>query len=442
MCPHFVLVCLALAACGKVETTSPDAGANSPPPPPSVVFHNLIGNGQTANAGLVAYQDGDGPWQLVTGTGGNYTFTVASGRYGLAVVCDRTSPAPGQGIPVSELTINYYAATDAAELALFADCVAIAPTAGPTPPAAVNVGGTLAGAQLGDTIDIATGAGTFDQADNGAAPITSWSATAEPGPGLLLARRLVQNRPVGLVFGPQTYAAGTPINVNFAQQVLPTEVGLTLDPTATAPIIETDYIAPSGLTLAVDAPPSTATTYRVLPPDKIGDGLSRIIERSNTNNTASRLVEHVFKTAAAQTLTLPATFLPRSAPTMTSPTPYPTYAVTLPKTTDPLYYRVTYSGTMPGQPTGLSFWALTYSAAWLTAAGKADADLDVELPDLSKLAGWKPSFALPTSQVSWNVQVDTGPARRLPYTVVPAAQGPIRQDGDVATDSESNGTLP
>jgi hypothetical protein len=440
MRPLFVPVCLAVIACGKVETTGPDAGANSPPP--SIAFHNLIGNGQTANAGLVAYQDGDGPWQVVTGTGGNYTFTVTSGRYGLAVVCDRTAPAPGQGIPVSELAISYYAPSDAAELALFADCVAIAPTAGPTPPAAVNVGGQLAGAQLGDTIDIATGGNAFDETDNGAAPITSWSATAEPGPGFLLARRLVQNRPVGLVFSPETYAAGTPININFAQAVLPTEVGLTLDPTATAPSIETDYIAPSGLTLAVDAPPSTATTYRVLPPDKIGDGLSRIIERANTNNTASRLVEHVFKAATAQTLTLPQTFLPKSPPAMTATTPYPSYAVTLPKTTDPLYYRVDYSGTMPGQPTGLSFWALTYSAAWLTAAGKADADLDVELPDLSKLAGWKPSFALPTSQVQWNVQVDTGPVRRLPYAVVPAAQGPIRQDGDVATDSESNGTLP
>ncbi len=41
----------------------------------------------TANADLLAFQDGDGPWTSVTGTGGVYRFTVRDERYGVAVGC-------------------------------------------------------------------------------------------------------------------------------------------------------------------------------------------------------------------------------------------------------------------------------------------------------------------------------------------------------------------
>ena len=44
-------------------------------------------NGRTANAPLVAFQDGDGPWTALTGTGGVYHATATGQRYGVAVGC-------------------------------------------------------------------------------------------------------------------------------------------------------------------------------------------------------------------------------------------------------------------------------------------------------------------------------------------------------------------
>lgn len=43
--------------------------------------------GQTDNAMLVAFQDGDGPWIALTGTGGVYHASPVSLRYGVAVGC-------------------------------------------------------------------------------------------------------------------------------------------------------------------------------------------------------------------------------------------------------------------------------------------------------------------------------------------------------------------
>ena len=121
------LALLALAACGKVEGAAPDAGGPADAAGPAMItLHNAIGNGQTANGALVAYQDGDGPWQVVTGTAGTYGFSVATGRYGLAVVCERTSPS--QGIPFNEVFLDYYAASDGAEHVIFSDCMESAPT--------------------------------------------------------------------------------------------------------------------------------------------------------------------------------------------------------------------------------------------------------------------------------------------------------------------------
>lgn len=420
---------IVLAACGKVENAAPDAPPHQGDAagPAMITLHNTIGPGQTANAAVAAVQDGDGPWQVITGTGGTYTFPVGSGRYGLAVVCDRTTPAVGQGIPASEVFVRYYATGDASELRVFSDCLAKAPTT-------VAVSGTTLGTQTGDTISVDSGAGGTQ------GPPGNWSIQAVAGPGILLGRRLTNNRPIGLLFNQVTYAAGATYTLDFTKQIFPTEVGMTPDPSDSNPFVSTMYIDGTGNQFIIDQPSNPVTTYRVLPPDKIGNGLSVLSELNITNNTASRSVEIAFKTPTARTITEPQTFAPASPPTLATSTPYPTYAVTLPRTDHPLAYDVSYSGTMPGTQNGLTAWTLLYSAGWLTASGKADAELASQLPDLSKLAGWKPAYALPATKVNWSVTAHTGPAHRLAGIVVPGA--PAIQDGDVVTTSQSSGTLP
>lgn len=426
LCP----VALALAACGKVESSAPDAGPihqGDAAGPAMITLHNAIGNGQTANAAVAAVQDGDGPWQVITGTGGTYTFAVASGRYGLAVVCDRTTPTVG--IPFNEVFVRYYATTDASELSVFSDCLAKAPIT-------VGVSGTTLGTQTTDTISVSSSVGGSE------GPPGNWSIQAIAGAGILLGRRLTNNRPIGILFNQVTFAAGATFTLDFTKQIFPTEVSMTPDPSDSNPLVSTTYFDEAGNEFIIDEPSNPVTTYRVLPPDKIGNGISVLSEINITNNTASRSVEIAFKTPTARTITQPQTFAPTSPPHLATSTPYPTYAVTLPRTDHPLSYSVSYGGTMPGTQNGLTSWVMTYSAGWLAASGKADAEFASQLPDLSKLAGWKPSYVLPATKVSWSVTVNTGPARRLAGIVVPAAQGPVVQDGDVVTSSQSSGNLP
>jgi hypothetical protein len=58
----------------------------------------LTNTSAAAGSGLawVAFQDGDGLWQTVDGVGGIYSFAVASGRYGVAFVCDLGDLVPAE----------------------------------------------------------------------------------------------------------------------------------------------------------------------------------------------------------------------------------------------------------------------------------------------------------------------------------------------------------
>jgi hypothetical protein len=89
----------AIAAVGCGSSSSPGApdapgvpGDGASPPAGNVtvkVFPDGVSSpGRvTANADLVAFQDGDGDWTQATGTGGVYAIPVASDRYAVAVGC-------------------------------------------------------------------------------------------------------------------------------------------------------------------------------------------------------------------------------------------------------------------------------------------------------------------------------------------------------------------
>ncbi|HEX3763780.1 MAG TPA: hypothetical protein VHW23_34025 [Kofleriaceae bacterium] len=63
--------------------------------------------GVTENVPLLAFQDGDGAWTPLTGTGGVYHATATGARYGVAVGC---------ADPDGSLTVYYQAVSDATEL--------------------------------------------------------------------------------------------------------------------------------------------------------------------------------------------------------------------------------------------------------------------------------------------------------------------------------------
>ncbi|MFO0695740.1 MAG: hypothetical protein U0230_19420 [Polyangiales bacterium] len=99
-----------------------------------------------ANASWVAYQDGDGPWQVVDGLGGRYVFPIASGRYGVAIVCAPTEPGAS-----TSATVVHALVTEADTLR--ARCTTAAHDA--------SVKGQVVGLAMGDDVAVsfATGSG-------------------------------------------------------------------------------------------------------------------------------------------------------------------------------------------------------------------------------------------------------------------------------------------
>src|SRR5262249_16789933 len=120
-----------------------------------------------ANSQLVAVQDGDGPWTVVSGTAGVYTAMVHSDHFGFTVACtgvlvSRVSPLCAA---ISEGTAWYAA-----------DC---------TPPTATvaTISGNVTGAAAGNAARVING---FDSVDVPAGT-TAYSLPTSPGPTRLFA---------------------------------------------------------------------------------------------------------------------------------------------------------------------------------------------------------------------------------------------------------------
>ncbi|MBK7071478.1 MAG: hypothetical protein IPH44_04160 [Myxococcales bacterium] len=98
--PRRPLLLLVLAACGGPAPAEPDAPAGLPDaavdaPEGTVaitVLRSLAFPDEPFAAQVVAYQDGDGPWQLAQGGGGHYVAAIAGPRYGVVVACEETAP--------------------------------------------------------------------------------------------------------------------------------------------------------------------------------------------------------------------------------------------------------------------------------------------------------------------------------------------------------------
>jgi hypothetical protein len=425
------LSCLLAVGCGKVSGAAPDAPGSSDAAggsgPTTITLKNYNIAGQVANTALVAVQDGDGaPWQAITGAAGVYTFPVTGDHYGLATVCAR--PAAGANSSLNAVDVSFYTVRDGTSRSSFDQCSLATP-------AKITITGTLTGTVTGDEISIADGTDGLS-----GDPISPWSISAVAGPGTLIAMRLTGQRPVSMLFQSVSFTANANYPLNFANGFLPTEAGLTLDPTGTSGnlLVSSSYLAADGRSFGIDFSSTPLTTYRVVPDDHIGNGLSQI-NQTSSDNTASRAVTRTFKTPVAQTLTLPPAFLAMSAPQITATTPYPILSTTLPRRDDALYYQVSYFGSAAKNL--FREWSLETSATWIAAA---PGNLVVAMPDLSKVAGWDASYALPATGISWTVAAGTGPARALPGIPAYGASGAQMisyQDGDETTRSSSNGSL-
>ena len=412
-----------VSACGEVTSRPSDASIDVSTGPATVTFTNQLGDGRAANIDLVAFQDGDGPWQVATGAAGAYTTTVTSGRFGVLWACKRASDG------AAFVNLGYYAVSDGKTRYAVSFCTIASPPR-------VKVSGTVAGAMMGDQIFISDGVSSSQ------GPPANWSLDAAAGAGTLIGMRLSNSRPVGMLLQHVQYAAGATFGLDFNQQFFPAESDLTEDPTAGTPVMTTYYRDEVGGIHRIDVSLTAVNKYRVVPADRVGNGVSLLYASGSAAN-ASRSIQRAFKNPVAQTMTLPATYLLSAAPRVTAMMPYPIVEVALPKRQGASYYEVNYSAF----PTTGKFqiWDVVYSAAWADAAGGNE--IASKLPDLSALPGWLADFGLGLAAAntrSWNATVATGPARLLPGTSMYVANGLSSAqpaDGDETTTSTASGTL-
>lgn len=403
-----------LVACGEVSSR-----VDGPPGdtgPVTVTFTTQRGDGAVANTGFVAYQDGDGPWQVVTGAAGVYTLTVASGRYGVLNACERAEDGS------TFVDVGFFATSDGAARFGFDQC-----TSASSP--RVPISGTVAGVPSDQRVFISGSASSLS------APPGNWSMPVLAGPGTLIGMRTAGERPLGMLFQRVTFAAGATFALDFGAEFFPAESQLTLDPTAANPFMMTTYIDENGFQHRIDVSSTAVTTYRVVPGDRVGNGVSLLTQTSGGGG-AFRNLQRAFKTPVAQTMTLPAAYLPASPPRFAATVPYPIAAVTLPVRAGASHYLASYFST-----NGLQFhgWDVLHSAAWVGAG----ASFESRMPDVSALAGWKAAYALVAEESpDWSVSIWTG--RVVPgaaaFGINGASTAPIL-DGDETTTSMTSGSF-
>lgn len=420
--PFVFLSLLLISACGDVSSPSgdPDAGPDGPDTgPKTITFTSELSDGTPANIELAAYKDGDAAWQLITGTAGVYTFQVTGQRYAIATACERVAGLTN----VTEVNVRY---------ATIADGLTRFDTDGCTVPAKpdlVSISGSVAAAPAGQAVRVSSGNGSATAANN------AWMLSVLPGAGTLMALSMTAttpSRPTSMLLRKASFAANSTFALDFSSGFFPAESSLTLDPTAVNRQVTTSYRDEEGGNHLIESNDG-APTYRVVPGDRVGNGLS-LLSLVSTDAGASRSIARAFKSPVAQTLTLPAAFVPTSAPVAVSSTPYPIFEAVLPRRSGVDFYRVFYTARV--SRTLVHSWDLTATAAWVE--GQAGNDITVRLPDLSSLAGWKPAYAL-TDTPSWTVT-----AASAPKAMVPGAASILRKlgDGEEASTSSYSGFVP
>ncbi len=433
-------LCFLLVACsssaplgsadGSVSPPTPDAPAPPADAPPGamtrITFTNQLVDGSAANAGFVAFQDGDGAWKTVAGAQGVYAFDVVGPRYGIAAACLRDSDGSGF------VTIGYFTVGEGAARYALDGC------AGDDDEDSVLVSGTIRNA--------APGAGFFITDGLDRRTVTApgpFTVAALAGAGTLAAISLDLTR---MSIQPASFSEGATLDIDAAGSFALAEAALTLDLDTQGYLMQTRYVDESGGLHRVDANQTAngfvATRYRAVPSDRLGGGINTIVENGESRSGLIQVVR-AFRAPVPQVLRLPAGYALDASPLIETNTPYPILAAKLPKRAGASHYTLSYERSSPRRQTS-STWILTFSAPYADAT--PGAALKSVLPDLSTLEGWKADYALGTDgTLFWVASVNGGPARLVPGAAPFRAHGrstAVAEDGDETTMANTGGSLP
>lgn len=412
----YAALAAAAVACGG-SSARPDGSPGGDPdgevPRPTEitirVFPELIPSytGRTDNASLVAFQDGDGPWTALAGTGGIYHATATGRRYGVATGC--SAPA-APGIP--GITVYYQSVAEGAEV-LANGCR----TAFATVHVSVEVQG-LTSSQIGEVwlgnrFSSAL-AGLTAEIDHptGSADLFVRSFDTAPGGNQL---------PVKLYRGPTLELTTNRImQVDLDALGAPPEIHpLTLIGLAPGDItfVNSSYATPNSevqqfplANQSFDGVPAQYVSIdaSMRQPDDVSNILVSVTGPLVGGQRTQRLIRAAMKTPTDKTLTLPPTWAV-AAPTMDrSSVPRATFTLPLmPSNLGTSDYLATFSN-----PSPLRSLSVYVSQGY--ALGNSS--VTITTPDLSSLPGWSASMALlSTAPVNWSLQwLDRNMRRETP----------------------------
>jgi hypothetical protein len=354
--------------------------------------------GVTANVPLLAFQDGDGAWTALTGTGGVYHATATGARYGVAVGC---------GLPDGGLTLYYQAVSDATDLPV-QGCFQL-----PADPASITVG-----VLNGDGRQSFVSLGAFGKPLAGSGSVTL--SVPRQKADVFVA---TQVGPDGAATDPKALRGVTlDVTANASLAVDLTEARaleshpLTIVDAQPAGSVETFAQVTSIFytqysygghivfrdTLAPGLPVTTNTQYRT-PAAAMRQAGEIMYARALTSGTTAaglsytRVVNIQTASAISLTMTLPEVFT-AAAPSVDS--------AAIPRATAQLPIRPATLGHALYQA---SFSTSNRTVAMIVRPGWAQSQsvVTVATPDLSQLAGWTVDMALlPGVDVDWSVLVD------------------------------------
>jgi hypothetical protein len=356
--------------------------------------------GRTANAGLVAFQDGDGPWTALTGSGGVYHAWVTGQRYAVASGCEAISETnPG----AANLNLYYQALSDTKEV--HADGCDDAN-------GLVHIKVDLQGAPAGDIIEVrfagrrAVGdAGSLLELDVPKGMVEPFARSYPPNGGIVVADK-------GFIAPTVDLQADQTLTYDFGGLGKPFEshplivTGLEADEQV---IVNSSYTTP---TSQIQYPVLTAfdevhDTYLTLDTAlrKPGDitNILALATQASAELEHTRYVRSAFKTIEAKTLALPASFTaapPRVVDATTSQ-----ITVTIPTAAPVLVnrdYGAVFSTTRSSDSASRGL-LVRVRPGWVGSA----LSVIVATPDLSGLPGWLAGMGLFTGKdVRWAIERD------------------------------------
>jgi len=361
---------------------------------------------------LVAYQDGDGPWQLAPApTGDVYSLPISSGRYAVAWTCVTNTGGTGgvTGLRQTDLFYSTVAEHPSLTRAIAARCTDRITTV------------TLSGVVSNLTASGRTLASYSDLSAVVSPTIGNYTLATPTGTRDLL----VMHTPILVGGGGVTdvaideaivqrglaVTANATANVDFttaaATQTFPVTVALTGNQRAT--VSTTLYTAGGTIAELVHDTAAPFETTSLAAAEMRG---SDVYDQSITVAALGQLatVSNATATPAAQTYVAPS---PLGGATATVPTttPYPEVKTTWAAYTNAIGYDWTVSQSLNGTacgagvPTCTVAWTADLTAGWIGSAPS------YQMPDLSKLTGWNASLQLVTgTQAAGSVAAVTSSA--------------------------------